>query len=67
MGYKSNEEPLIRLVNMTGTMIFLTGGTGRTSTRIASRLKSLDVSVLLASRKGQAGVPTGYDGDLAGV
>ena len=46
---------------MTGT-VFLTGGTGKTLTRIASRLQSLDVSVLLASRKGQAGVPTGYDG-----
>ena len=44
---------------MTGT-IFLTGGAGKTVTPIASKLQTLNIPVLLSSRRGQAGVPTGF-------
>jgi len=43
---------------MTGTVL-LTGGTGKTSSRIADKLQKLNIPVLLTSRKGQAGAPAG--------
>ena len=43
---------------MTGT-ILLTGGTGKTGSRIAHKLTSRSIPVLLTSRKGQSGVPAG--------
>lgn len=46
---------------MTGT-ILLTGGTGKTASRIAKHLQTRNVPVLLTSRKGQAGVPAGFKG-----
>ena len=44
---------------MAGT-IFLTGGAGKTASRIASKLQTLNIPVLLSSRKGQAGVPASF-------
>lgn len=39
--------------------ILLTGGTGKTSTRIARLLQDANIPFLLASRKGEAGAPSG--------
>lgn len=46
---------------MTGTTLLI-GGSGKTPSRIASKLGSRGIPVLLTSRKGQAGVPAGYKG-----
>lgn len=40
--------------------ILLTGGTGKTGTRVASRLRSSNKPVLLASRRGPDAAPPGY-------
>ena len=40
--------------------ILLTGGTGKTGTRVASRLRSANKPFLLASRRGPDAAPTGY-------
>jgi festuclavine dehydrogenase len=42
--------------------ILLTGGTGKTASRIAKLLQQRNIAVLVASRKGQAGVPAGFTG-----
>jgi hypothetical protein len=39
--------------------ILLTGGTGKTSTRLASLLRDANIPFLLTSRKGQASAPSG--------
>ena len=46
---------------MTGT-ILLTGGTGKTASRIAKRLQEKGIPFLLTSRKGQAAIPAEYKG-----
>lgn len=40
--------------------ILLTGGTGKTATRLASRLSAANIPFLLASRRGPAAAPKGY-------
>ena len=40
--------------------ILLTGGTGKTATRIANLLNSANIPFLLASRRGPDAAPTGY-------
>jgi len=41
--------------------ILLTGGTGKTSTRLAKILQDANIPFLLTSRKGQAGAPSGME------
>jgi hypothetical protein len=41
--------------------ILLTGGTGKTSSRLAKLLQDAKIPFLLTSRKGQAGAPSGME------
>ncbi len=41
--------------------ILLTGGTGKTSTRLAKLLQDANIPFVLTSRKGQAGAPSGME------
>lgn len=55
---KSSKDPSFEAFKMA---ILLTGGTGKTSTRLAKLLQDAKIPFLLTSRKGQAGAPSGME------